>query len=158
MTNPFTTAATTNASVACVLCGEVGGELVWQDQHCRVVLPAEADYPGFVRVIAKQHVGEMTDLTLAVREHMMAVVWTCELVLRETMEPTKVNLAALGNMVPHVHWHIIARFSDDRHFPNPIWGEPKRQACSNDHMRRQNRAASLPASLALALTQEFAVQ
>ncbi len=142
----------------CVLCDEVGGELVWQDHHCRVVLPAEADYPGFVRVIATQHVSEMTDLTSADRDHLMTVVWPCAKVLREIMEPTKVNLAALGNRVPHVHWHIIARFSDDRHFPNPIWGEPKRQACSNGHMRRQNRAASLPASLALALAQAFAVQ
>jgi diadenosine tetraphosphate (Ap4A) HIT family hydrolase len=158
VTNPFITAATTNTNAMCVLCCEIGGELVWQDQHCRVVLPAEADYPGFVRVIAKQHVGEMTDLTLAVRDHIMAVVWTCESVLREIMEPTKVNLAALGNVVPHVHWHIIARFSDDRHFPNPIWGEPKRQTSSTDHIRRQTRSVSLPASLALALTQAFAVQ
>jgi diadenosine tetraphosphate (Ap4A) HIT family hydrolase len=158
VTNPSITASTTHTNAMCVLCDEVGGELVWQDHHCRVVLPAEADYPGFVRVIATQHVSEMTDLTSADRDHLMAVVWTCEKVLREIMEPTKVNLAALGNRVPHVHWHIIARFSDDRHFPNPIWGEPKRQACSNGHMRRQNRAASLPASLALALTQAFAVQ
>ena len=140
---------------ACVLCVEDGGDPVWSDAYCRVVLPAEAEYPGFVRVIAKQHAAEMTDLEPAVRDHIMAVVWACEAVLREVMEPTKVNLASLGNMVAHVHWHIIARFADDRHFPNPIWGAAARQTCPTDHIRRQTRAGTLPASLALALEQQF---
>lgn len=139
----------------CVLCTEDGGELVWRNEHCRVVLPAEAEYPGFVRVIANQHAAEMTDLEPGVRDHIMAVVWACEAVLREVMEPTKVNVASLGNMVAHVHWHIIARFADDRHFPNPIWGEAARQTCPTDHIRRQARAGTLPVSLALALDQQF---
>lgn len=142
--------------VACVLCHEDGGYLVWQDAHCRVVLPAEPEYPGFVRVIAAQHVPEMTDLDPRVRDHIMAVVWVCESVLREVMEPAKINLASLGNMVAHVHWHIIARFEDDRHFPNPIWGAAARQTCPTDHVRRQMRAGTLPASLSQALTQQFA--
>lgn len=139
----------------CVLCTEDGGELVWRNEYCRVVLPAEAEYPGFVRVIANQHAAEMTDLPPAVRDHIMAVVWACEAVLREVMEPTKVNVASLGNMVAHVHWHIIARFADDRHFPNPIWGAVARQTCPTDHIRRQTRAGTLPVSLALALDQQF---
>ena len=139
----------------CVLCAQDGGLVVWRSAGCRVVLPHEADYPGFVRVIANQHAGEMTDLPPAVRDHIMAVVWACEAVLREVMEPTKVNLASLGNMVAHVHWHIIARFTDDRHFPNPIWGAPARQTCPTDHIRRQTRAGTLPVSLALALDRQF---
>jgi diadenosine tetraphosphate (Ap4A) HIT family hydrolase len=38
------------------------------------------------------------------------------------------NLASLGNMTPHVHWHVIPRFEDDRHYPGPIWAAPKRAA------------------------------
>ena len=38
-------------------------------------------------------------------------------------KPDKVNIASFGNMVPHLHWHIIPRFEVDRHYPNPIWGE-----------------------------------
>jgi len=49
-----------------------------------------------------------------------------EQVLRETLAPTKINLAALGNMVPHLHWHVIARFDWDSHFPQPIWGPRQR--------------------------------
>jgi diadenosine tetraphosphate (Ap4A) HIT family hydrolase len=38
------------------------------------------------------------------------------------MAPDKINLASLGNVVPHLHWHVIPRFADDPHFPNPVWG------------------------------------
>jgi len=57
----------------------------------------------------------------------MAVVWDVEAVLRKVMQPTKMNLASLGNQVPHLHWHLIPRFSDDRHFPDPIWADPQRE-------------------------------
>jgi diadenosine tetraphosphate (Ap4A) HIT family hydrolase len=49
-----------------------------------------------------------------------------ERALRNELQPDKINLASLGNMVPHLHWHVIARFSDDAHFPSPIWAEARR--------------------------------
>ena len=58
----------------------------------------------------------------------MAAVFTVEVAVRKVFQPEKVNLASLGNVVPHLHWHVIPRFADDRHFPNPIWGEAKREA------------------------------
>jgi diadenosine tetraphosphate (Ap4A) HIT family hydrolase len=58
---------------------------------------------------------------------MMEVVFATEAAVRDVVQPDKINLASLGNMVPHVHWHVIPRFADDRHFPNPIWGEVKRE-------------------------------
>ena len=42
--------------------------------------------------------------------------------------PTKINLASLGNLVPHLHWHIVARFDWDSHFPQPVWGAAQRVA------------------------------
>jgi diadenosine tetraphosphate (Ap4A) HIT family hydrolase len=58
----------------------------------------------------------------------MDAVTEIERVLRSLLAPTKVNLAALGNVVPHLHWHVIARFSDDSHFPAPIWAAARREA------------------------------
>jgi diadenosine tetraphosphate (Ap4A) HIT family hydrolase len=43
------------------------------------------------------------------------------------MQPDKINLASLGNVVPHLHWHVIPRFVDDPHFPNPVWGVKVRE-------------------------------
>jgi diadenosine tetraphosphate (Ap4A) HIT family hydrolase len=114
--------------MTCPLCETSGGEILWQDDFCRVVYVTDTpDYPGFCRVILKRHVKEMTDLTLAERNRLMEVVWKTEQAVRELMQPDKINLASLGNVVPHLHWHVIPRFENDRHFPNPIWGEAKRE-------------------------------
>lgn len=111
----------------CDLCDGMGGDVLWQDELCRVVLVDDADYPGFCRVILQRHVAEMTDLAAAERERLMRVVFATEAAVRQLLKPDKVNLASLGNVVPHLHWHVIPRFRDDRHFPNPIWGEPRRE-------------------------------
>jgi diadenosine tetraphosphate (Ap4A) HIT family hydrolase len=93
-----------------------------------VVRVDEPAYPGFCRVILKRHAREMTDLDAAERDRLMSVVWKVEEAAREAMSPDKMNVASLGNMTPHVHWHVIPRFSDDRHFPGPIWAPPRREA------------------------------
>ncbi len=112
--------------MSCPLCGTPGGEVLWQDDFCRIVLADEPDYPGFLRVILNAHIKEMSDLPAAGQQRLMGVVLAAETALRDVMQPDKVNLASLGNVVPHLHWHVIPRFADDPHFPNPVWGEKKR--------------------------------
>jgi diadenosine tetraphosphate (Ap4A) HIT family hydrolase len=56
----------------------------------------------------------------------MKVVFAVETAIREVMHPDKINLASLGNKTPHVHWHIIPRFKNDKHFPNSHWAEAAR--------------------------------
>ena len=111
---------------SCELCDSAGGQPLWQDELCRVVLVEDRDYPGFCRVILNRHVSEMTDLDAATRQRLMRVVFAAEQALRQLMQPAKINLASFGNMVAHLHWHIIARFADDKHFPGSIWGEARR--------------------------------
>ncbi len=106
----------------CPLCAVPGGTILWRDDFCRVVLADEPDYPGFLRVILAAHVKEMTDLPPAAQRRVLDVVLAAEAALREVLAPDKVNLASLGNVVPHLHWHVIPRFADDPHFPNPVWG------------------------------------
>ena len=114
--------------MSCELCASIGGELLWQDERCRVVHVTEPGYPGYCRVIWAAHVMEMTDLSEPDRLHLMEVVFAVESVVREQLRPAKINLASLGNHVPHLHWHVIARFVDDPHFPQPIWAAPMRLA------------------------------
>ena len=104
------------------MCNTLGGTLLWQDTFCRIVLADEPDYPGFLRVIMNAHVKEMSDLSVSDQEKLMRAVFAAEAALREVMQPDKINLASLGNVVPHLHWHVIPRFVDDPHFPNPVWG------------------------------------
>lgn len=112
----------------CVLCHETSGIVLWQDEFCRVILAKEADYPGLCRVILNRHAKEMTDLSPAEQTRLFLVVMAAEAALREVMAPDKINLASLGNVVPHLHWHVIPRYADDKHFPEPIWGPARRDA------------------------------
>jgi diadenosine tetraphosphate (Ap4A) HIT family hydrolase len=114
--------------MSCELCTSLGGELLWRDAACRVVRVTENGLPGFCRVIWNAHVAEMTDLEPGARQHLMRVVFAVEAALRQTMAPDKINLASLGNVVPHLHWHVIPRFRDDAHFPAPVWAPPVRPA------------------------------
>lgn len=114
------------APAGCPLCAAEGGRLVWRDGELRVVLVEDADYPGFARVIWDRHVREMSDLDAGARGRMMAAVFAVEAALREVLAPDKVNLASFGNLVPHLHWHVIPRFAGDAHFPQSVWGERQR--------------------------------
>lgn len=113
---------------ACPLCAADGGDVLWRDDLCRVIWVEEPDYPGFCRVILNQHIKEMTDLPASDRRRLMDVVFATEAAVRTALHPDKINLASLGNMVPHLHWHVIPRFADDRHFPDAIWAQPRREA------------------------------
>ncbi len=110
----------------CPLCHPQNETVLWHDRLCRVILVGDADYAGYCRVIWQSHVKEMSDLNTSARAHLMRVVYAVERVLRDQMHPDKVNLVSLGNQVPHLHWHVIPRFYDDTHFPDPIWSNPKR--------------------------------
>ncbi|MCB1926633.1 MAG: HIT family protein [Rhodocyclaceae bacterium] len=112
----------------CPLCKPDDERILWQDAHLRVIRVDDEDYPGYLRVIWTHHVGEMSDLSPRERQHMMEMVMASEEALRECIRPDKINLASFGNMVPHLHWHVIARFRSDRHFPQPVWGTPQRES------------------------------
>jgi len=123
--------------------------VLWQNELCRVVRVDEPDYPGFCRVILKRHAREMSDLSEEERGGLMAVVFAVEAAVREAMGAEKMNIASLGNMTPHVHWHVVPRFRDDRHFPNPVWAQPQREAAVP--AARRERAAGVAAAIAARL-------
>ena len=138
--------------LSCPLCEAQNERLIWRDAHCRAINTPEPAYPAFCRVVWHAHVAEMSDLPVAEREHLMGVVWAVEEALRELMKPDKINLAALGNRVPHLHLHVIPRFHDDAHFPDAVWAEPKRSGVE----RRVNTSA-LQIALAQRLGNSLAI-
>ena len=111
----------------CELCDGVGGVSIWNSPAWRVVRVEDAAFPAFYRVVSNHHVVEFSDLLAHERQRCMNLVCAVERTLIEHLQPTKVNLAALGNMTPHLHWHVIARFAWDSHFPQPIWGQRQRE-------------------------------
>jgi diadenosine tetraphosphate (Ap4A) HIT family hydrolase len=115
----------------CELCAQDGGEVIFRNDFLRIVLVADADYPGFCRVICNAHIAEMTDLPIPQRSQLMMTVCKVEQAIRHVMRPDKINLASLGNMTPHLHWHVIPRYKGDKHFPQSVWGVAQREAHLN---------------------------
>ena len=124
----------------CPLCRDDGGTLVLRTPQWRIIRAAEPDFPAFYRLIWNAHVAEFSDLSPDDRLACLEAVVRLEQLLRQVLAPTKINLASLGNVVPHLHWHVIARFDWDSHFPNPVWGAAQRQVPGG-------AAARLPLSL-----------
>ena len=101
--------------------------LIAASPRWRVIRAEDAAFPAFYRVVWNDHVAEFSALPSVQRNECMDVVCAVEQVLITALQPDRINLAALGNVVPHLHWHVIARFEADSHFPQPIWGVPQRE-------------------------------
>ena len=139
--------------MACELCDQDGGLLIWRGPKLRVIRVDDAAFPGFYRVIWNAHVAEWTDLEPADRSHLMQTVAKVETLVRAHLKATKVNLASLGNVVPHLHWHVIARFAADSHFPNPIWGQAVREALPDVLKACRDALPALDQALVASLSQ-----
>ena len=135
----------------CELCREAGGVLVFQSPQWRVIRAVDAAFPAFYRVVWRAHVAEWSDLSPAQQASMMGAVGAVERVLREALQPTKINLASLGNVVPHLHWHVIARFEWDSHFPAPVWAAAAREVVPAAVARLRARLPELDACVARAV-------
>ena len=140
-------------AAACPLCATDGGALVWRGTHLRVIRADEAGFPAFYRVVWNTHVAEFSDLDAPSRQYCMEVVTVVEQTLREHLQPTKINLAALGNMVPHLHWHVIARFAWDSHFPAPVWAAAQRERSAAQEAAVVERLPAVEAQLRKRLAQ-----
>ena len=140
------------AVAGCPLCEGPGGVLVARTDRLRVIR-AEEDprFPAFYRVVWEEHVPEFSQLSPSDRIHCMDVVVLVEQAVRQHLLPHKVNLAALGNAVPHLHWHVIARFTWDSHFPAPVWASPQREAPADALRQLTEKLPALEHHLALAV-------
>ena len=124
----------------CPLCTSPGGLAIAEYKKdgkdaalFRIIRADDANFPVFYRLVWQNHVAEFSDLSPAERQLCMEAVACVEQALREQLNAaacpaTKMNLASLGNVVPHLHWHIIARFDWDSHYPDPVWAAPRRTA------------------------------
>jgi diadenosine tetraphosphate (Ap4A) HIT family hydrolase len=141
----------------CTLCKEdlkpEEGELIWQGDECRVILVNDPDLPGFCRVIWNHHVAEMSNLTYGEREHLMTLVFAVEEAICHVMHPDKVNLAALGNKVPHIHWHVIPRYKNDVFFPGSAWSARIQEVPKSSLEDRKALAKQLPDAIRYVISQ-----
>jgi diadenosine tetraphosphate (Ap4A) HIT family hydrolase len=110
----------------CIYCSDTTDKVIWRNEFCRVMYIHDSPFAGWCRVVWNRHEEELTDLSEADRNRLMAAAFAVEAGLRKLLAPAKINIASLGTALPHVHWHIIPRFADDTHFPEPVWSTPLR--------------------------------
>ncbi len=93
-------------------------------EYCYVMLNRDQFFPGYTFVFTKSHVTELFHLDRGVRAAVMEEVTATAGALYKLYKPAKMNYELLGNMVPHMHWHLVPRFESDPLWPRPIWSEP----------------------------------
>ncbi len=129
--------------MTCELCKKDPKDALWHDDKLFVINVNDPLFPGYLRVIWIDHVAEVSELNAKDRQHLFEVLTIVETVMRETMRPDKVNWAQFGNMVPHLHWHLIPRFKNDTHFPESVWGIKQREENPECLAQRQQQAIAL---------------
>jgi diadenosine tetraphosphate (Ap4A) HIT family hydrolase len=95
--------------------------------YTRVSLNRDQFFTGYCFVYAKEHVTELFHLDEATRNAVMAEVSAVAQALYNLFAPDKINYELLGNMAPHMHWHIVPRFASDPLWPRPHWSEPHQE-------------------------------
>lgn len=97
---------------------------------CQLLLMKHADFPWIILVPRVDGAREIVDLTLPQRHALMDDITAASHLMQRVFTPDKLNVAALGNVVPQLHVHLIARFANDPAWPAPVWGVPASQPWS----------------------------
>lgn len=89
---------------------------------CRVLLMNDARFPWLILVPRKNDLRDFDDVAVVDKSNFYEEIEAASRALRGIANAKKMNVAALGNMVPQLHVHVVARFSNDEAWPAPVWG------------------------------------
>lgn len=113
--------------MSCVMCRRWDAEVelrIAEFKHSYLMLNRDQFFPGYCFLISKEHVTELFHLHPEQRRELIEEVNLAAAALAGVLKPDKLNYELLGNMVPHMHWHLVPRFIEDPLWPRPIWSEP----------------------------------
>jgi diadenosine tetraphosphate (Ap4A) HIT family hydrolase len=114
----------------------------------RLLVSSDANYPWLLLVPRRPGVSEITDLDAADQQQLMTEIATVSRALKAITACDKLNVAAIGNMVPQLHVHIVARRRDDPAWPKPVWGALPARAW--DPAERKRLVAAMRSEVGLA--------
>lgn len=104
---------------------------------CQMLLSKDCRFPWFILVPMRPQLREIYQLSEADRAQLMAESCLVSQTLQDLYQPTKLNVAVLGNVVAQLHMHHIARFSNDAAWPGPVWGLSGAREYTEDEARRE---------------------
>jgi len=87
----------------------------------------ESEIP-WLKIFTQQPYKEMSEVPSEIKFEIYELLDTIEKEMIAYYAPDKINIASFGNYLPHLHWHIMARFKDDSYFPEPMWGKKQRKS------------------------------
>ncbi|CAD7288877.1 hypothetical protein LMG7974_01190 [Campylobacter majalis] len=95
--------------------------MIYKDDFINI--QREDSYLPWVKIFTNHAYKELSECDSNTRNRLFEVLLIVEKTMLEFYNPTKINIASFGNYVPHVHIHVTARFENDTHYPNSMWGE-----------------------------------
>ena len=110
--------------MSCPLCNPTNEEVIFRNDLFRVILVDEI--PGYIRIIANRHIKEFSELSDEEAIKLTLAIKKIEKKMLNFLKPDKINIATLGNMVPHLHIHIIPRYKNDSWWPGATFCEKVR--------------------------------
>jgi diadenosine tetraphosphate (Ap4A) HIT family hydrolase len=99
-------------------------KLLWENALVRIEVE-ESEIPWY-KIFTQHPYKEMSEVPSKTKELLYELLDTIEREMLSYYRPAKINIASFGNYLPHVHWHIMARFEEDSYFPEPMWGKKQR--------------------------------
>ncbi len=95
--------------------------IIHEFKHSFLQLGEHQYYPGYSILVTKDHYREMTDVPAQMRMELFEEMMTAHQAIQDALNPKKMNMCSLGNVIDHIHWHFFPRFSEDPLFNNPPW-------------------------------------
>ncbi len=99
---------------------------IWENEHLRIEIE-KSEIP-WLKIFTKIPYREMSEVPLEIKRQIYTLLDLIEREMLSYYKPAKINIASFGNYMPHLHWHIMARFEEDSYFPEPMWGVKQRES------------------------------
>jgi len=100
--------------------------LIYENETIKIEI--ESSEIPWLKIFTQDTYKEMSDVPKKIKSEIYDLLDIIEKEMLAYYKPKKINIASFGNYMPHVHWHIMARFEEDSYYPEPMWGTKQREA------------------------------
>jgi len=100
--------------------------IIYENKNIKIEVE-ESEIP-WLKIFTQETYKEMSEVPAEIKFEIYDLLDIIEKEMIAYYNPKKINIASFGNYMPHVHWHIMARFEEDSYFPEPMWGTKQRES------------------------------
>jgi diadenosine tetraphosphate (Ap4A) HIT family hydrolase len=99
--------------------------MIYENRYIKIEIePSEVPW---LKIFTQKPHKEFSECSIEEKMEIFRLLDIIEIEMLHFFKPKKINIASFGNYMPHVHWHIMARFEEDSYFPEPMWGSKQRE-------------------------------